>query len=185
MYQPSPSHDDKLFLTQLFVSTYCLMRLSELIWPNNSALQNYHKITMHHSVQVSPEALSFWLPGYKGDQCFEGNWLFMQASANNPFHLFLSYLSLCDSIFQAWPKLWLCSNRTIPTWYWLISCLCCFFPMSIAGQSMCAGGLQTPSIAIHEKVHLFLNLFSQELCSIVLPISPDIFTHFHTIPSTL
>ena len=140
VYQPLPSHDDKLFLAQLFIGTYCLMRLSELVWPNNSALQSYHKITMHHSVQVSPEALSFWLPGHKGDQFFKGNRLFMQASAKNPFHLFLSYLTSHDSIFRARPELWLCSNGMIPTWYWFIGCLHHLFPMSIARQSMCAGG---------------------------------------------
>ena len=47
------------------------------------------------------------------------------------------------------------------------------------------GGLQTPSITIYKRVCFFLNLCSQELHRIVLPISPDIFTHFHTIPSTL
>ena len=142
-YEPSPSHDDKLFLAQLFVGTYCLMRLSELVWPNSSALQSYRKISMRHSVQVSPEALSFWLPGHKGDQFFEGNWLFVRASAQNPFQLFLSYLSSRDSIFPARPELWLRSNGTIPTQYWFIGRLRRFFPTSIAGQSMRAGEATT------------------------------------------
>ena len=125
---------------QLFIRTNCLMRLSELVWPNNSALQDYRKITMHHLVQTSDDALSFWLLGYKGDQFFEGNRLFVQASTDKPFHLFLSYLSSRDTSFRARPELWLCSNGTIPTRYWFISCLRRFFPSSIAGQSMYAGG---------------------------------------------
>lgn len=139
-YQPLPSYDDKLFPAQLSVGTNCLMRLSELVWPNNSNLQDYRKVTMRHSMQTSDGTLSFWLPGHKGDQFFEGNRLFVRASTGNAYHLFLAYLTSRDISFRARPELWLRSNGTIPTRYWFISRLRRFFPSSIAGQSMRAGG---------------------------------------------
>jgi len=138
-YQPSPSHDDKLFLAQLFVGTTCLLRLAELAWPNTIALQDYRKVSMRHLTQISDTAISFWLPGHKADRFFEGNRLFVHASTNEPFLLFKSYLSSRDSMFRARPELWLRSDGTIPTRSWFINRLRHFFPNSIAGQSMRAG----------------------------------------------
>jgi hypothetical protein len=135
-YQPFPSHDDKLFLTQLFVGTTCLLRLAELVWPNTLALQDYREVSMRHSVQVSDVAISFWLPGHKADRFFKGNRLFIHMSMNEPFILFKSYLSSHDLIFRACPELWLRSNGTIPTRSWFISHLRQFFPNSIVGKSM-------------------------------------------------
>jgi hypothetical protein len=77
VYQPSPSHDDKLFLAQLFTGTNCLMRLGELVWPDTHSLQDYCKVSMRYSVQSSHDSISFWLPGHKADQFFEGNRLFI------------------------------------------------------------------------------------------------------------
>lgn len=76
-YGPNPTHDDRLFLAQLFTGTECLMRLSKLTWPDQHALQDCRKVTMRHSVQLLLDALSFWLPGHKSDQYFEGNCLFI------------------------------------------------------------------------------------------------------------
>ena len=45
------------------------------------------------------------------------------------------------------------------------------------------GGLQTPSTATYERVPFFLNPFSQNMHPVMLSVSPDIFTHFCTIPS--
>jgi hypothetical protein len=140
-YQPSPSHDDKLFLAQLFIGTNCLLRLKELVWLDNHSLQDYCKVSMCHSVQSSHDSISFWLPSHKADQFFEGNCLFIRSSSTKNYCLFNSYLSLHNSIFCACPKLWLLSNGTIPTWRWFINHLHHFFPNSIAGQSMHASGV--------------------------------------------
>jgi hypothetical protein len=139
-YQPSLSHDDKLFLAQIFTGTNCLLRLGELVWPDSHSLQDYRKVSMRHSVQLSHDSVSFWLPGHKADRFFEGNRLFIRSTSTEHYHLFNSYLSLRDSIFRARPELWLLSNGTIPTRRWFINRLRLFFPNSIAGQSMRAGG---------------------------------------------
>ena len=141
-YGPTPEHDDLLFLTQLFTGTNCLMRLGELTWPraDTRALQDYRKVSMRPSVERLPEAFSFWLPGHKTDQFFEGNRLIIQNTSTKTYWLFESYLTSRDNLFRSRPELWLRTNGTIPTRAWFISRLRHFFPKAIAGQSMRAGG---------------------------------------------
>jgi hypothetical protein len=139
-YGPTPSHDDLLFLTQLFTGTECLMRLAELTWPDAVALRDYRKVSMRPSVERLLEAFSFWLPGHKADHFFEGNCLFIRKSSTETYQLFELYLTSRDRLFRSRPELWLCSNGIIPTRSWFITRLRLFFPNSIAGQSMRAGG---------------------------------------------
>ena len=95
---------------------------------------------MRHLAQITDDSVSFWLPGHKADQFYEGNRLFVLASSNKPYSLFLSYLHSHDMHFRSWPELWLRANGTIPTHHWFITRLRNFFLKFIAGQSMCAGG---------------------------------------------
>lgn len=114
-YGTAPSHDDLLFVTQLFTGTNCLMRLAELTWPDKLSLQDYRKVTMRHSVEQLPDAISFWLPGHKADQFFEGNRLYIRKSSTENQHLFNSYLDSRDKLFRARPELWLREDGSIPT----------------------------------------------------------------------
>ena len=139
-YGPAPTHDNLLFLTQLFTGTDCLMRLAELTWPDQVSLRDYRKVTMRPSVERLSDAISFWLPGHKADQFFEGNRLFIRKSSTETYRLFNSYLSSRDKLFRARPELWLRADGTIPTRAWFIQRLRNFFPKSIAGQSIRAGG---------------------------------------------
>jgi hypothetical protein len=139
-YGPSPSHDNLLFLTQLFTGVDCLMRLAELTWPDRRDLQDYRKVTMRHSVEHINDATSFWLPGHKSDQFFEGNRLFIRRSSAKTYALFESYVNSRDRLFRARPELWLRANGTIPTRSWFMRRLRSFFPNSFGGQSMRAGG---------------------------------------------
>ena len=137
----NPTHDDLLFATQVYVGTNCLMRLAELTWPDKLDLRDYRKVSMRHSVQFLTNALSFWLPGHKADQFFEGNRLVVHQSATpNACSLFRSYLVSRDAHFPIRPELWIRANGTIPTRAWFIARLRRFFSSSIAGQSMRAGG---------------------------------------------
>jgi hypothetical protein len=140
-YRGNPSHDDILFTTQILTGTCCLMRLGELTWPDKISLRDYRKVSMRHSVEFLHQAISFWLPGHKADQFFEGNRLIVHQSAAPDAHkLFLAYLTSRDSLFPIRPELWIKSDGTIPTRKWFIERLRLFFPSSIAGQSMRAGG---------------------------------------------
>jgi len=140
-YNNNPSHDDLLFVTQILTGTECLMRLAELTWPDKIELRDYRKVSMRHSVDFLHRALSFWLPGHKADQFFEGNRMILhQSTATDAYSFFHLYLDSCDAHFPIRPELWLRSDGTIPTRAWFINRMRQFFPSSIAGQSMRAGG---------------------------------------------
>ena len=140
-YNTNPSHDDLLFATQILTGTDCLMRLAELTWPDKVSLRDYRKVSMRHSVEFLHGALSFWLPGHKADQFFEGNRMILrQSTAPDSYSFFRLYLVSRDARFPIRPELWLRSDGTIPTRAWFITRMRQFFPSSIAGQSMRAGG---------------------------------------------
>jgi hypothetical protein len=101
-YGPNPSHDNLLFSTQLCAGTHCLMRLEELTWPDRVSLRDYQKVSMRHSVESFNNVRSFWLPGHKADQFFEGNRLIIRkSSAPDTCALFDAYPASQDGRFHA------------------------------------------------------------------------------------
>ena len=94
---------------------------------------------MHHMVEVFNDYIGLFLPAHKGDAFFEGNRLIIHQSSEKAFKLLTQYLTSRDQIFRAQPKLWLRRDGTIPTRAWFMTRLRSFFPMTIRGQSMCAG----------------------------------------------
>jgi hypothetical protein len=101
-YHDNPSHDDILFVTQILTGTECLMRLGELTWPARLSLCDYRKVSMCHTVSFHADALSFWLPGHKADQFFEGNRLIVHKSLPSHAYLhFKTHLSSCNFLFHA------------------------------------------------------------------------------------
>jgi hypothetical protein len=137
----SPSHDDKLFLTQLLSGFSGLLRLGELVWPDKIAHRSYRKLSLRTSVQQLPNAYSFLLPSSKTDRVFEGNRVFINDhTAPNPVGPFLTYLKSRDSFFPHRAELWLRENGTIPTRAWFLHRLQSYFPKDTAGQSIRAGG---------------------------------------------
>jgi hypothetical protein len=136
----NPSHDFLLFATQISTGTECLQRLAELTWPDTTSLCDYHKVTMRHSVEFLPDAISFWLPGHKTDKTFEGNRLYVRASSKETHGLLMRYITSRDCMFRVRPELWLKADGTIPTRAWFMKHLRHFFPNAYAGQSMRAGG---------------------------------------------
>ena len=73
---------------------------------------------------------------------FEGDQVVIQKSTTAPdlFAIFRKYLRSRDSLFPLFPQLWLRSDGSVPSWFWFLSRLHVFFPRSIGGHSMCAGG---------------------------------------------
>jgi hypothetical protein len=137
----SPSHDDLLFIALLFDGFYGLLRLGELVWPDNPALQTYNKITQHTLVVLAQSHHSFILWSHKSDHQFEGSTiLFQKAEVVDPHHAFLSYLASQDRLFPLHSFLWLRSDGSVPTHVWFIKHLQHFFPDSISGHSLCTGG---------------------------------------------
>jgi hypothetical protein len=141
-YRQSPSFDDCLFITQLFVGFHALLRLGELVWPDKLALQDYRKVVLRHTVNIHPSAFTFHLPGHKADKFFEGNLVMVHKTntADDPFAPFTHYLHLRDRRFPFHPHLWLRADGSIPTRRWFINRLRRHFPNTIGGHSLRAGG---------------------------------------------
>ncbi|KAJ7044839.1 hypothetical protein C8F04DRAFT_1207029 [Mycena alexandri] len=104
------AHDDYLFTTQLLTGFYALLRLGELTYPDKVALRNPRKVSQRISVSWRETGYGYFLPGHKADAFFEGNALMIE-------------------------KL---TGPADPSWF--IARLRKFFPNSVAGQSMRAGG---------------------------------------------
>jgi hypothetical protein len=76
---PEPqSHDNLLFLAQLYDGFYGLLRLRELVWPDNSSLQSFQKVTLRTSVVITDSYHSFVLCRHKSDAQFEGGTVVIQ-----------------------------------------------------------------------------------------------------------
>jgi hypothetical protein len=137
----SPSHDDRLFLSQLLSGFDALLRLGELVWPDKIALRSYRKLSMRTSVQWHPDAYSFSLQKTKTDRIFEGNRVVVRNhAAPDPFGPFVAYLKSRDSLFPNRAELWLRENGCVPTRTWFLHRLRSYFPHDTAGQSIRAGG---------------------------------------------
>ncbi|EIW79271.1 hypothetical protein CONPUDRAFT_59467 [Coniophora puteana RWD-64-598 SS2] len=68
---PATVFDDALFIAQLLVGFYALMRSGELVRPDRRELHDYNKLSMRHSVKMSTSSISFTLPRHKADTTFE------------------------------------------------------------------------------------------------------------------
>ena len=138
----STDHDDNLFVALIFTGFHALMRLGELCWPDNPALQNFEKVSKRRTVKWLEHRYQFTLPGHKGDKFFEGNEIIIQKSNNSTdaYGPFLKYLRSRDTLFPYNPELWLRSNGSIPTRSFFITRIHSLFDSSISGHSMRAGG---------------------------------------------
>ncbi|KAG2147612.1 hypothetical protein DEU56DRAFT_720041, partial [Suillus clintonianus] len=114
--------DDLLWVSQLLSGFFGLMRLGELVWPDQLDLQDYSKLSLRHSVRVDMDYYSFLLPRDKMDIHFEGNQVLIQRSEGDDYPLapFVVYLNMRDVKFPLQPFLWLRSSGSPPTRAWFI-----------------------------------------------------------------
>lgn len=144
----SPSHDDLLFIAQLFDGFYGLMRLGELVWQDNPSLRAFEKLSLRTSVSLADAHHSFVLRRHKADTNFEGSTIVIQrADYADPHHAFVTYLASRDKLFPFNSFLWLRGDGSIPTRSWFIARLRAFFPSSISGHSLRAGGATSLAIS--------------------------------------
>ncbi|KAG1799971.1 hypothetical protein EV424DRAFT_1274656, partial [Suillus variegatus] len=129
--------DDLLWVSQLLSGFFGLMRVGELVWPDQLDLQDYSKLSL-----LDVDYYSFLLLRDKADIHFEGNQVLIQRSEgdDDPLAPFVAYLNMHDARFPLQPFLWLRSTGTPPMRAWFIRRLRAFFPASIAGHSLRAGG---------------------------------------------
>ena len=141
-YSKSNNHDDLLFVSQLLTGFFALMRLGELVVPDDISILDHRKITSRTSVSLSDSDYRFFLPSHKADKFFEGNTIIVQHhnTAVNPLFHFKSYLSSRDRLFPFSPDLWLRADGSRPSRSFFTQRLKLFFDADIAGQSMRSGG---------------------------------------------
>ena len=117
-YADSTDHDDLLFVAQLLVGFFALMRLGELTYPDNKKLRNPLKVTKRTTVLISDDFFQFFLPGHKADKFFEGNMIVLSRlpqSQIDTYRHFQAYLMSRDKLFPLSSPLWLRRDGTIPT----------------------------------------------------------------------
>ena len=141
-YHMSSRHDDLLFLAMLLTGFFALLRLGEMVFPDDTSLRNWKKVTRRNTVKVTSTYYEFFLPGHKADRFFEGNKIIVpsQRFGLSPLKFFTEYLASRDTLHPVASPLWLTASGSIPTRSFFISRLRLFFSKDVAGQSMRAGG---------------------------------------------
>ncbi|KAI0350121.1 hypothetical protein OH77DRAFT_1574357, partial [Trametes cingulata] len=138
-----PSYDDKLFLAILFIGFHALLRLGELVWPDQRDLRSYRKLTMRNSVTVHDNDYQFVLPTHKADPFFDGSRVVVQRTQTlpDPHTAFVVFLDERDHAFPLQAELWLRADGSVPLRAWFMTRLRRIFPRDVAGHSMRAGEL--------------------------------------------
>ncbi|THH05031.1 hypothetical protein EW146_g10010 [Bondarzewia mesenterica] len=141
-YAESSNHDDLLFLALLTSGFHALMRVGELVWPDNHDHRDWRKVILRQSIRILPNGFEFYLPYQKADRLFEGNRIIVASlsTADDPVQPFLRYLCSRDSIHAHLPQLWTRTDGSVPTRTWFIRRLREHFPADIAGHSLRSGG---------------------------------------------
>jgi hypothetical protein len=106
----TPSHDNFLFLSLLFMGFSALLRLGEMTISNSPAKRSSKKIPSCHTLSISPAQFSFQLPFHKADRFYQGSKIIVLAKPDTPMDplVFMHrYISSRDSLFPFHPELWL------------------------------------------------------------------------------
>ncbi len=141
-YKSPPSHDDLLFIALLLTGFFALLRLGEMVFPDDKTLQNWRKISRRRTVLISEDQYRFELPFHKADHFFTGNEVLIAQGRTdvNPVLHFHNYLSSRDSLMPLHSALWLRADGSIPTRSFFVRRLHIFFGSEFGGQSLRAGG---------------------------------------------
>ncbi len=138
----STVYDDVLFLALLLTGFYALLRLGELVWPDQHDLRSYAKLTRRTSVVTKEDSFEFGLHSHKTDRQFAGDTVLVHSmvSGADPVRAFSAYLSARDARHPCRCELWLKYNGAVPTRGWFTRRLRTYFPSDVSGHSMRAGG---------------------------------------------
>ncbi|KAG2341579.1 hypothetical protein BDR05DRAFT_887941 [Suillus weaverae] len=137
------TYNDALFVAILVTGFKTLQHLAELCWPNTKKHQSYRKVPLRHSLTLTNTSASYTLPHHKSSTLGVGCEILSLEEPRacvDPLKVFCRYVSACDDLFPHHPHLWLTGQGTIPTRAWFMRYLRCFFPPSISGHLMRAGG---------------------------------------------
>jgi hypothetical protein len=142
-FRDTTVYDDVLFTALIVTGFKTLQRLTELVWPNTLKHQTYRSVPLRHSLTLAVQSASYTLPHHKTDRLGVGSQILLLAEPSahfDPLLILRRYISACDHRFPYHPQLWLTNAGSIPTRAWFLHYLRRFFPSTISGHSMRAGG---------------------------------------------
>jgi len=132
----STSHNDLLFTALLVICFHGLLRLGELMFPDNLAICDWQKVTRCNTLCIRNHEYQCLLPAHKEDNFFEGNQVLIrlfQSSYFDSVPSFLSYVTSCDTLFPSASLLWLTSMGDVPTCSFLCLTFMSFFQKLLVG----------------------------------------------------
>ena len=141
-YQSPPSHDDLLFVTLLLTGFFTLLRLGEMVFPDDKNLRNWRKISPRCTTSISTDGYHFELPFHKANRFFADNEILITRGQTeiDPILHFSNYINSCNALMPLHSALWLRADGTVPTRSFFIRRFHLFFRSDFGGQSMHAGG---------------------------------------------
>jgi integrase len=142
-YSMRSSFDDLLWLVMFLTAFRALLRLGELVSPDNPKLSSSRKRIMRSTVVISQDSFSFTLPYHKADRFYTGSKVLVCSRPNSTddvFPWFQKYVIRRDKMFPFVPDLWLRGDGSSPTRSWFLNRLSEFFDKSVSGHSLRAGG---------------------------------------------
>lgn len=146
---PQSSYDNVLFVTLVLTGFYSLMRLGEMVVPDQLAKRNFNKIIRRSSLKIDGTRYQFLLPAHKADRFFEGNTILIQATNDAPdaLPIMRQYVEQRDELFPNHPQLFLRQDGTVPARQFFMARIRQMLPGDIGGHSMRSGGATALAIA--------------------------------------
>ncbi|KAF7773498.1 hypothetical protein Agabi119p4_5665 [Agaricus bisporus var. burnettii] len=141
-FDTSDSYDDRLFIAILLIGFYGLLRLGELVYPNDIRLDNPQKMIHRHTLTLIASSLQFQLPYHKADRYFEGNVVIIRRNSGitDPIRAMAHYIVLRDHKFARYDDLWIREDGIRPRRKWFLDKLALFKLSDVAGHSLRSGG---------------------------------------------
>ncbi|KIM19399.1 hypothetical protein M408DRAFT_32708, partial [Serendipita vermifera MAFF 305830] len=121
---------------------YALMRLGELVVPDQLAKRTFNKIIRRSSLKIDSGQYQFLLPAHKADRFYEGNTILIQSTdtAPNAVPVMQRYVRLRDERFPNHPQLFLRTDGTVPARQFFMDRIREVLPGDVGGHSMRSGG---------------------------------------------
>jgi integrase len=141
----SKEYDDVLFIALLLVGFFGLLRLGELVYPNDTSLDQPKKMVQRSNMQLHANSLRFELPYHKADRFFQGNTVLILPNNGpaDPIAAVARYCVLRDKQFPEATDMWIRSKGERPRRSWFIRKLRAFEVGDVAGHSLRSGGATT------------------------------------------
>ncbi|KAF8338753.1 uncharacterized protein EI90DRAFT_2887365, partial [Cantharellus anzutake] len=144
-YVVSSEFDNHLFLAICFTAFHGLLRIGELVVPDDTSKLNFWKLTLCCSMEfIHHDAINtyqFLLPTHKTD-CRE--WILVVIQSRvfplDPLYFFKLYIQSRDALFPFFPHLWIRGDGSLPSRSWFLRKLHAVLPKDFSGHSFRSGG---------------------------------------------